>query len=117
MYKAFSDEPMRLLEKDEPRAAFISAFSLLEIELNHYFENENASQKSRAVPIFMLIKDAHSKKILDKEQFQNLIRWLSIRNKVIHTKEGESERISVEMVHGIMNIVDVIREASKRSTN
>lgn len=117
MYKAFSDEPIRLLKKDEPRAAFISAFSLLEIELNHFFEKKSTSQESRVIPIWRLIEDMRNLEILNDEQFQNLQYWLHIRNKVIHTKEGENEQISVEMVHGIMEIVEIIRNTTKRNTN
>lgn len=111
MYKAFSDEPMRLLEKGEPRAAFVSAFSLLEIELNHLFERDDNPQESRVIPIWKLIDDAYLQNKLNKEQFQKLQYWLRIRNKIVHTKESESEKITPEMVRAVMEIIETIRKA------
>lgn len=117
LYETFAEEPDRLLKKNEPKAAFISAFSLLEIELNHYFEKEKTSHDPLVSPIGELIEKLRRLKVLNDEQVLNLQNWRRIRNNVIHTKEGKSEQISDEMVHGIMEIVKFIRDASKRNIN
>jgi hypothetical protein len=101
------DEPKRLLQHKEYRAAVISAFTLLETSLRRAFVNEEAPD-SRFTPLHGLLSFAVKKEIITEEMRDQIRNWSKIRNSVVHTDEIIPPATAKQVVSGIMDAVEAI---------
>ncbi len=108
---SYEDEPLRLLNMHEYRAAVISAVSLLENELRERLAPDLESSKSRYVSIARLFTLAASRQLILTSERKSLLRWLEMRNRLAHTTESVSARQARTAVQEIMAVVEKIRGA------
>jgi len=95
------DEPIRLLKKGEYRAAVISAIGLLEAELR----DKLSKQIQYYVPLTQLLGLSVKHGYISKEKIQFLERSVSIRNKLLHTRESISQQEASQIVEEVINIL------------
>jgi uncharacterized protein YutE (UPF0331/DUF86 family) len=101
-----SEEPIRLMEKKEYRAAVISAISLLEIELREKL----FQQTQYPIPLLKLLELSIQYGYIPVDKLSSIKEWISIRNELVHTKRSISKQNSGQIVEGILNVIQQIRE-------
>ena len=106
-----SDEPIRLLEKKEYRAAVISAVALLEIELR-----EKLPKDLGFLTLVKLLNLAVKFEYIPSDKLPLVREWVSIRNRLVHTKDTVSPNKANKIVKGIMDILESIRQRKGRKT-
>lgn len=101
----YGEEPRRLLNKKEYRAAIISAITLLEVLIRRRLENEsNFSPKSLSLQqLFHLV--------MNKDLFINLNNndlqeWIRTRNELVHTSKNATSKEAKEIVAGVYRIIE-----------
>lgn len=99
----FENEPGRLLEKGEYRAAVITVFTLLENQLKIYFELQQPDYKPRSLRV--LLNKAFEVGLINEELLPLLNNWLSIRNKLVHSFDSISAKMANRIVNEIYQIV------------
>jgi uncharacterized protein YutE (UPF0331/DUF86 family) len=105
MIEIYSKEPMRLFEKKEYRAAVISAFSFLEIEINKYLEKNNERKTVQTKNADILL---HSE-IINGNEAEQLKKWQQTRNMLAHTDRQISKEQTSNIMEGINHIIQKIR--------
>lgn len=108
-YNDFTEEPFRLLKKGEYRAAIISAFSLLEIELNKLYEQNDICDKNRIIPIRDIAEKLIQLQILNEDQYNRLKKWRHIRNTLVHTSKTIDDNQAKNIVNGLMDIINSVK--------
>lgn len=116
---SLEDEPRRLLEKSENRAAVIAAFTLLEV----MFHNVSYPSKMRATAIHaMMSSDMVQYSLPDLlEQWaaeapnnavssDELRRWRTVRNRAVHSNEHITASMAKKIVNGVYTIVRYARQ-------
>ena len=81
-------EPERLLRKGETRAAFVSAFSLLEARLRARFTLNDSPERYRPAPLSQLLRQAEDSGMLTNGDVQDLLGLYRLRSSIIHEGEG-----------------------------
>lgn len=108
------DEPRRLLEKKEYRAAVISSFSLLETELREIsMINASDEQKVFRFTLGRTLEMAKRYELISPNEFRQLKDWWNIRNRLVHGALGDykiTPKDASEIVNGIMQILQNIRK-------
>lgn len=83
---SLEDEPNRLLEKKEYRAAVIAAFSLLEHDLRQLFELSGLDIFTSRLSLGMLLEYARKEEIFSVKEYQKIRSHVTIRNRIAHTR-------------------------------
>lgn len=99
-----SDEPLRLLNAAEFRAAVTSAVTLLETTLGDCLRRRERLT-DRWLPLRSLIKLAESEGLIAPGSGKRASLWYSVRNQVVHSHASVSKAKAGEIVNGIMEIV------------
>jgi hypothetical protein len=114
-----NNEPTRLLRKQEYKAAVISAFSLLESEINKMLSNDemlNYSLKKSSLghlPLVKLFKIVEDRKLLDLNTSKDVKKWLMWRNKLVHGHDDAiTPREATKIVRGVNQFIDSVKQAA-----
>lgn len=102
------EEPKRLLEKDEYRAAVVMVFSLLEDELRKKVKLGFEKEK-RFININSLTQEARKLELINNEDFLKIKEGLIERNKLVHSNKGISKKKSIEIVNSILKIINKLK--------
>lgn len=123
LFGGLKDEPRRLLEKKEGKAAVISVISLLEIELRELFEKKlkdhldlnrnNRFKRKRSIN--MLLELAVRANCISEDKFSVVQEAIAIRHKLVHEKENISLNRARKIVDDVMGIIDEIRDCLTNS--
>ena len=100
-----SSEPRRLLDLGEYRSSVISAITLLEKTLNERLGKQTSSIR-RAVSIGELVNIAKKGGLLRGFECQEILRWIKVRNDVVHRHTGVSRKAAIEIVNGVDELLD-----------
>jgi hypothetical protein len=119
------EEPRRLLEKKEYRAAVISAITLLEAQtrellMSRILENQKfrvegpvgvslGKERWRTPTLVEVLEVAVKYEFILPQEFTQLKEWISIRNRLVHTNEKISPQKARKIVNGVMQILQDIR--------
>lgn len=101
-------EPERLLNKNEYRAAVISAVVLLEVELRNRVEKENKDVNNNS--LYMLSKMAKELGVINQKDMDTIRKWINLRNLLVHSDyaiDGEYAKI---VVNEIIKFIKVLRK-------
>jgi uncharacterized protein YutE (UPF0331/DUF86 family) len=104
--KIINDEPRRLLEKKEYRAAIISAWSYLEFTLDQYIQIKNKQQDSTYIGNTLKILIINE--LISKDEYEHLRTMRNIRNKIVHSIISINKKDAIEAVESIMKIANRI---------
>lgn len=107
---ALDDEPLRLLDAREYRAAVISAVTRLESLLRSLLEREEPLP-GRAYSIGQLSQLATARGLLLPTEQQRLRDWMRVRNTVVHTGEAVTRAKASEIVKGVLAIAERLQGA------
>jgi len=114
LYEGFLDEPDRLLKIKKYRSAVISAYSLLEMEVEKFCEGRNHDDVNKAILPYDVVKKALENMLLDEYQIKRLKKWRHVRNKLAYTNMNIEEKEAEEIVKGIMEFVGYIRNSYRK---
>lgn len=103
----YDNEPRRLLNKKEYKAAVIAAITLLEVHTRQRLE-EIKETTLRTRPLPTLFNLAVENAIISDEQHASIKEWSYIRNKLVHTKSAVNASEAKRIVNGVYGILDVI---------
>lgn len=104
LQSTYEDEPTRLLEAKEYRAAVVSAISLLEVYIRKQLQTRGLKPSS-FTGFSGLFETAFGNQIIDPIHRDKLKSWITIRNKAVHSKENVTAKEAKEIVNGIKQIV------------
>jgi hypothetical protein len=101
-------EPLRLLNKKEYRAAVISAMTLLENKLRKTTQIQDGFvvRSDRAVSLWRLIEKAMEAKLLTEKEGHMIREWTMVRNRAVHTTEEVAAKEARSIVKSVMAIID-----------
>ena len=101
-------EPLRLLNKKEYRAAVISAMTLLESKLrkNTQIQDDFVAMSYRVVSLGRLIEKAMQAKLLTDNEGHMIKEWTMIRNRAVHTAEEVTAKEARNIVKNAMAIIN-----------
>ncbi len=104
MKTTYDEEPNRLLNKKEFRAAVISAMTLLEVFVRQRVENIKDVPIKTTAPyaIYNLAKDFN---IINQDQFTKIKMWSDIRNKLVHSKSIVNATEAKKIVNGVYELI------------
>lgn len=105
--QGISDEPSRLFEAREFRAAVIAAISLLETALR---QRLGKSELPRGQPMSLrrLVELAALENLLPPGSSEEVMSWIVLRNEVVHSNAQVSRSKAREIVEGIKGIIGVL---------
>ncbi len=106
------DEPSRLLAKKEFRAAVIAVFSLLEHELRQIFEFYGLETFAARSSLIRLLEFAHSKEVISPEDFKEIRRHVTVRNKLAHAQDDVTAQNARAIVRDTSKVISKVREAN-----
>lgn len=122
-----TNEPERLLNKREYKAAVISAFILLETELRKIFDlidversyiAKNIIKISHPLSIRQMLKLAYENGILNNVLYHEFDRMLNLRNRLIHgEKQSVTQREVSKMIEGVNQIIGAIQQVATSLEN
>jgi hypothetical protein len=106
-----SEEPLRLLNKKEYRAAVVSSISLVENTLRECLSKDDkcsSDLSKRPMPIRQMIDLALAQELIDHKDKAILIRGVYLRNELVHSTKPskESTREFTKIVNDVMGIID-----------
>jgi hypothetical protein len=99
------DEPQRLLQAKEYRAAVISAVTLLESKLRERLNKVSYLQTRRPMSMRGLVEMAIEQQAIPPQTKANLDRWMRIRNEAVHSAMPISKAQATEIVNGITRLI------------
>jgi hypothetical protein len=103
----YDEEPRRLLNKKEYKAAVISAMTLLEVHIRQHLEIIKETTL-RTKPLPTLFNLAMENQIINNEQYLNIRLWSDTRNKLVHTKSTVNANEAKKIVNGVYQILALI---------
>ena len=106
------NEAQRLLRAREYRAAVISAITHLETTLRERLDLSSVRERldlsvregRRFVSVGEMLKIADRESLLGEFKVSQVLQWIGIRNKVVHSHASVSERTAQEIVNGVGEI-------------
>jgi hypothetical protein len=110
LFPSLLEEPLRLLNNGEYRAAVISAMTALEATLREKLESAGYDQRSgvQRLSLSSLLKQA-SEYLTDQET-QSMKEWIAIRNKAVHSNLPISGEEAKAIVDGVQQIIARFRQ-------
>lgn len=103
----YDEEPRRLLNKKEYKAAVISAMTLLEVHLRQRLELiKETTLRTKALPTLFTL--ALENQIITENQYGQIRQWSDTRNKVVHTKSSVTAHDAKKIVTGVYEVLGVI---------
>lgn len=112
----FEEEPLRLLQKREYRAAVVSAFTLFEHEIRTLIlDIEPTSTIQRYAPLLHLLDFARKNQIiLDDSEYSKIREAMRLRNSIVHSTEPTSAKQAREAVN---NLIKLVRKIKTKKSN
>ena len=104
-----SSEPQRLLRAREYRAAVISAITNFEATLREKLEASLDRDGKLMFPREML-GAATKANLLTEVEARKILKWRRIRNEVVHHRASVPARTAQEIVSGVREIMDRLRQ-------
>ena len=105
-----SNEARRLLSAREYRAAVISAIMHLETMMRKQLDIQTISGRGRKfVSARKMLDIANSENLLGEFEVQQVLRWLKVRNDVVHSHAAVTAKKAKEIVSGIEEITSSLR--------
>lgn len=96
-----NDEPQRLYDAKEYRAAVISAMSLLEAELRKRLQKPTWDSVRRPMSMRQLAEMAAGDQLIPNDDLAKIDEWSKIRNAAVHTGEEVSRHTAQQIVKGV----------------
>jgi len=103
---SLADEPRRLLESHEYRAAVIAAITLLESNLRNRLDIPRISS-TKSLSFRSLLEQAHAQNLLGNFPTQTVLEWLRVRNQVVHWQYRVTQEEAERIVQGVLAIAQV----------
>lgn len=103
------NEPRRLLNRGEHRAAVISAMTLLESTLRKVI-SEETDATLRSVGLGRLLRKPTAEELIGPERVSQVREWVSIRNAAVHTMTPVNPDIAEQIVNEVEPMVQNIEQ-------
>ena len=105
----FEDEPMRLLEKQEYRAAVVSAITLLERSLAEFLLPQGENRLFPRPSLHQMLDWPESREILAETEHKRILTWMRTRNQIVHADSDVTKRKAQAVVKGVQTIMAKLR--------
>jgi hypothetical protein len=113
MLLPFSEEPTRLLQKREHRAAVISVMTLLETKLTDILSSQLENDK-RPLPMYALLRSASKIGFINTEAESKLIHYWMKRTRLVHGKDSVTSSEAKEIVEYVLKTIKSFEQAKKK---
>ena len=100
-----SEEPRRLLDAREYRAAVISAITNLELTLREQYGLQSNIGR-RHLFVRDILETAAIKEFLGDSKVRQVLQWLKVRNTIVHNHAPVSQNKAQEIVYGVEEIAN-----------
>jgi len=98
------NEPQRLLDSGEYRAAVISAMSLLEVELRKRLEKPAWQNVRRPMSMRQLFDKAANENIIQPGIIPKFLDWVHVRNSAVHSNKKITRQLAKQIVDDVESI-------------
>lgn len=98
------EEPKRLLDAKEYRAAVISAMSLLEARLRDQLKKKQWQNVQRPMSMQSLVVQAVEHQVIHGQFKEKVEKWIRIRNRVVHSTMTVTKAQAQEVVDGVLQL-------------
>jgi hypothetical protein len=98
-------EARRLFGAREYRAAVIAAMTHLESSVRERLDKEPWTDVRRPMSISALLDSAVEKQMVSREDSSSIRKWISIRNRAVHTSEPVTKAEARDIVDGVQRIL------------
>jgi hypothetical protein len=98
-------EPARLLQVKEYRAAVISAMTLLEARFRERLNKEPWLDTRHPLSMRSLVRKAAERQLVPPARYEQLDRWVRLRNEVVHSPRHVSRAQATEIVNGVLEMI------------
>lgn len=103
---AQNQEPRRLFEAREYRAAVIAAMTLLEATLRQRLSKQSWENLQRPTSLRQLLdRAAHARVVVEPRE--EILRWIRLRNDAVHTAKPVSKNEAEAVVEGVERILGI----------
>jgi hypothetical protein len=102
---SLSEEPTRLIEKREYRAAVVAVMTLLETTLNDQFTDIGR----KSMPMHLMIQSLTKRELINSSDAQKLIDVWMLRTKLVHGKRSVSAQESRTAVNFVLKIINELK--------
>ncbi|WP_137822389.1 SIR2 family protein [Pseudomonas sp. D(2018)] len=109
---SLEDEPNRLLQKKEYRAAVLAAFSLLEHDLRQLLELSGLDSFASRSSLGMLLEYAKKEEVFTVKEYQRIRAHMIVRNRIAHTRVEVSAAQAKTIVREIAGATAKLRDAN-----
>ena len=99
-----AEEPGRLLQAKEYRAAVIASISLLEVFLRTRVDIPDGGS-GRRVSLPVLLEFAQGQGVLGEVAGGEVVKWLRVRNQAVHRQRSVAKSAAESIVRGVLQIV------------
>lgn len=103
-------EPQRLLERNEYRAAVISAMTLLETELKRALGKPSDTDEAHMLPFSKMVRLAKMEELLRPDQRHDVKEWRMIRNQAVHSAQQVDREVAQAIVAGVDELVEQLAQ-------
>jgi uncharacterized protein YutE (UPF0331/DUF86 family) len=103
------EEPQRLLESKEYRAAVVSAVALLEQTLRITLGKAVEDISSARVPLNQLLRLAQRRAVIPADMVPRLRHAVEVRNQAVHAAESVSSQVARKIVRDVMELVRLFK--------
>ncbi len=110
----YDAEPQKLLDLGQPRAAVLSAITLLEVRLADVVEKAGGIKGRYPHTIGKTVAAAHEHGLLTQQTVDEIQDWMRLRNLVAHSVSPVTHEQALAVVDGVKS---VFRELSKPKTS
>ncbi|MEG9625484.1 SIR2 family protein [Pseudomonas guariconensis] len=109
---SLEDEPNRLLQKKEYRAAVIAAFSLLEHDLRQLFELSGLDLFASRSTLSMMLEYAKKEEVFTAQEFRSIRSHMIVRNRITHSRVEIPAAQAKTIVREITEATAKLRDAN-----
>ena len=99
------NEPQRLLDQKEYRAAIIAAMTNLEAPLRERLDKQSWTDVRRPLALRALVERAIAAQILPQESRELVFSWIKLRNEAVHTPKPVTRAEAKAVVDGVERIL------------
>jgi len=110
----FEEEPKRLLDKKEYRAAVISAMSLLELYIKSAIrETKDIDIMQKPHSMIHLLKISQNLGLIDNKDYSKVREWMMVRNNLVHKRDNIHHTQARSIVIGVNEVIKKITSGNK----
>ena len=115
--KTFENEPRRLLNAKENRAAVIAAITLLETSIQNFLLNRGLIEPQFRISLIVMVRILIRNELISKKQEDEISKWINIRNLAVHSTKPVRKPDAIMVVDGVYEFLSNFNSIDNKHIN